>query len=104
MPAHEFVGYEVSAAIAKATLGRLEKLNAFHYGMLHDLREMLADAAGRDDVRARILTGAGRAFCVGRPSTGSTWRPCAASPRRASGPWPRGATGRSIGWRACRSR
>jgi enoyl-CoA hydratase len=33
--------------------------------MLRDLGTILADAAGRDEIRVLILTGEGRAFCVG---------------------------------------
>ncbi len=65
MSRYEFVGYEVTGGIATATLRRPEKLNAFHEGMLHELRDILGDAAGRDEIRVLILTGAGRAFCVG---------------------------------------
>jgi enoyl-CoA hydratase/carnithine racemase len=65
MPSQEFVGYEVTGGIGTATLRRPEKLNAFHDGMLRELGDVLADVAGREEVRALILTGAGRAFCVG---------------------------------------
>ena len=65
MAAYEFVGYAVTDGIATATLRRPEKLNAFHAGMLRELREILGDVAGRDEIRVLILTGAGRAFCVG---------------------------------------
>ena len=65
MPGYEFVAYEASGGIATATLRRPEKLNAFHEGMLRELRALLGEVVGRDDLRVLILTGAGRAFCAG---------------------------------------
>lgn len=51
--------------IATALLNRPEKLNALSGEMYHELADHFA-ALGRDDeVRAVILTGAGRAFCAG---------------------------------------
>ena len=35
--------------------------------MLRELREILAEVAGRDDGRMLILTGAGHAFCAKPP-------------------------------------
>ncbi len=51
MPLYEFIGYECVGGIATATLRRPEKLNAFHEGMLRELGQVLAEAAGRDEVR-----------------------------------------------------
>ena len=68
MSSYEFVGYQASDGIATATLRRPEKLKAFHAGMLGELREILAEVAGADEVRVLILTGAGRAFAVGADS------------------------------------
>ena len=65
MAPYECVGYDVSGGIAEATLRRPERLNAFNDAMLRELGEILADVAGRDEVRVLILTGEGRAFCVG---------------------------------------
>jgi 2-(1,2-epoxy-1,2-dihydrophenyl)acetyl-CoA isomerase len=48
------------------TLNRPEKLNAFNPDMHRELRAALERAADRDDVRALLLTGAGRAFCAGQ--------------------------------------
>ncbi|MFN7085036.1 MAG: enoyl-CoA hydratase/isomerase family protein [Burkholderiales bacterium] len=51
--------------VATVLLNRPDKLNALSAGMYHDLAEQF-DALGQDDeVRAVILSGAGRAFCAG---------------------------------------
>jgi enoyl-CoA hydratase/carnithine racemase len=63
--AFETITYEVAEQILTITLNRPDKLNAFNATMQ---RELIAafDAADNDDqVRAIIVTGAGRAFCAG---------------------------------------
>jgi len=63
--AFETITYEVAEQILTITLDRPDKLNAFNATMQ---RELIAafDAADNDDqVRAIIVTGAGRAFCAG---------------------------------------
>jgi enoyl-CoA hydratase/carnithine racemase len=63
--AYETITYEVSENILTITLNRPDKLNAFNAAMLRELIEAF-DAADKDDeVRAIIVTGAGRAFCAG---------------------------------------
>lgn len=57
--------FEVSDNIATLTLNRPEKLNAFTNDMLEGLIAALDDCDEREDVRAVILTGAGRGFCTG---------------------------------------
>lgn len=57
--------YEVEDGIAVITLNRPEKLNAWTFPMEAEWRQALADASSREDVRAIILTGAGRGFCAG---------------------------------------
>jgi 2-(1,2-epoxy-1,2-dihydrophenyl)acetyl-CoA isomerase len=53
------------AGIATITLDRPEKLNAFAGHMRRDLAEALEHAASDRNVRAVIITGAGRGFCAG---------------------------------------
>ena len=53
------------AGIATITLNRPEKLNAFAGHMRRDLAEALEHAASDRNVRALVITGAGRAFCAG---------------------------------------
>lgn len=57
--------FDVHEHIATLTLNRPEKLNAFTSGMLQGLVAALDECDARDDVRAVILTGAGRGFCSG---------------------------------------
>lgn len=57
--------YDVSDSIATITLHRPEKLNAFTDVMRDELIGAFDLADADDDVRAVIVTGAGRAFCAG---------------------------------------
>ena len=51
--------------IATITLNRPTKLNAYSEVMVHEVIAALADARDDKDIRAVILTGAGRGFCAG---------------------------------------
>jgi enoyl-CoA hydratase/carnithine racemase len=57
--------YETSGPRATITFNRPEVLNAFDHEMLLGLAEACEQAANDDEVRVVVLTGAGRAFCVG---------------------------------------
>jgi enoyl-CoA hydratase/carnithine racemase len=57
--------YDVDAHIATITLHRPEQLNAFTGTMMRELIAAFDLADADDDVRAVIVTGAGRAFCAG---------------------------------------
>jgi enoyl-CoA hydratase/carnithine racemase len=61
----ETVGYEVDEGVATVTLNRPERLNAWNAQMASELSLALDMADGDDEVRAVVLTGAGRAFCAG---------------------------------------
>ncbi len=52
--------------VGSITLNRPDRLNAFTAGMLVDLLGTLERFAGDEDVRAVLLTGAGRGFCAGQ--------------------------------------
>jgi len=56
----------LDGGVLSLTLNRPEKLNAFNPEMHRLLREALARAADEAQVRAVLLTGAGRAFCAGQ--------------------------------------
>jgi enoyl-CoA hydratase/carnithine racemase len=57
--------YEKAPPRATITLNRPEVLNAFDFRMLRELARACEDASWDDEVRVVVLTGAGRAFCVG---------------------------------------
>ena len=47
------------------TLNRPEVLNAFDFRMLRELARAFEDASWDDEIRVVVVTGTGRAFCVG---------------------------------------
>ena len=52
--------------ILRLTLNRPDKLNSLTSGMLSDLGDALSDIAADADLRALVITGAGRGFCAGQ--------------------------------------
>jgi len=58
--------FEVQDGYAALTLNRPDRLNSFNPEMHERLREALLEAKRRDDVRALLVTGAGRGFCAGQ--------------------------------------
>ncbi|RKN47297.1 enoyl-CoA hydratase-related protein [Streptomyces hoynatensis] len=58
--------YEVTESLATVTLNRPEAMNALNDEAKEALRDTLRRAAEDSRVRAVLLTGAGRAFCVGQ--------------------------------------
>jgi enoyl-CoA hydratase/carnithine racemase len=61
----ERIVYEKTPPRATITLNRPEILNAFDFQMLRELARACEDASWDDEIRVVVLTGAGRAFCVG---------------------------------------
>jgi enoyl-CoA hydratase/carnithine racemase len=61
----ESIVYEKTAPRATITLNRPEVLNAFDFRMLRELARACEDASWDDEIRVVVLTGTGRAFCVG---------------------------------------
>jgi 2-(1,2-epoxy-1,2-dihydrophenyl)acetyl-CoA isomerase len=57
---------EVAGAVATVTLDRPDALNALTVPLKEALRETFERLAADDEVRAIVLTGAGRAFCAGQ--------------------------------------
>jgi enoyl-CoA hydratase/carnithine racemase len=57
--------YAVEDRVATITLNRPDKLNAYTEVMAGELREAFAKADADDEVRAIVVTGAGRGFCAG---------------------------------------
>ena len=62
---YEQIKYEVQDNILTITLNRPEKMNAFTHIMMDELISAFDAADADDNVRAIIMTGAGRAFCAG---------------------------------------
>lgn len=57
--------FEVSDHIATITLNRPDRLNAFTGTMMNEMIDAFDQTDADDDVRAVIVTGAGRGFCAG---------------------------------------
>tara|TARA_B100000029_G_scaffold162295_1_gene158357 strand:- start:5596 stop:6465 length:870 start_codon:yes stop_codon:yes gene_type:complete len=57
--------YEVEDNVLTLTLNRPEKLNAFNRDMMYEMINAFDRADEDDNVRAIIVTGAGRGFCAG---------------------------------------
>lgn len=62
---YETVTYEVANGVVTITLNRPEALNAVTSELARDWRAALEDAAGDEQVRCIVITGAGRGFCAG---------------------------------------
>jgi enoyl-CoA hydratase len=60
-----FLFEDAAPGVKLLTLNRPERLNAVNWEMVRELEEALRDLRHRHDVRALVLTGAGRAFCSG---------------------------------------
>src|SRR5947199_4564788 len=61
----EVVLIEISEGVALLTLNRPDRLNAWTAEMQTRYFDLPEECADRDDVRAIVLTGAGRGFCAG---------------------------------------
>ena len=58
--------YDVTDSVATVTMNRPEAMNALDTNLKVALRDTLLEAARDPQVRAVVLTGNGRAFCVGQ--------------------------------------
>lgn len=67
---YEQILYDVDDNILTITLNRPDKLNAFTNQMLNELVNAFDRADADDDIRAIIITGAGRGFCAGADLSG----------------------------------
>ena len=61
----ETILYEKAPPRATIRLNRPEVLNAFDFRMLREIARAAEDASWDDEVRVVVVTGTGRAFCVG---------------------------------------
>src|SRR5215210_2179885 len=62
--------YSVDDRVATITLNRPEQLNAFTGTMMYEMIDAFDRIDADDDVRAVIVTGAGRGFCAGADLSG----------------------------------
>lgn len=69
------VRLDIDAGIARVTLDRADKLNAFSLTMHEHLRDALDRIESDDAIRAVVLTGAGRAFCAGQDLADLSFEP-----------------------------
>jgi 2-(1,2-epoxy-1,2-dihydrophenyl)acetyl-CoA isomerase len=69
---YEQILYEASDGIATITLNRPERMNAFTDVMLREWAQALEDARLDRDIRAVIVSGAGRGFCAGADLKGGS--------------------------------
>lgn len=82
----ETIKYEVEDHILTITLNRPDKMNAFTHTMQNELIAAFDAADADDNVRAIIVTGAGRAFCAGADlsSGGATFDRAARADRKTA--------------------
>ena len=62
---YEHVLLDIADGVARITLNRPEKLNAFAGTMRQEIADAVRSCAKDDAVRVLVITGAGRAFCAG---------------------------------------
>ena len=70
MSEFETITLDIDDGIATITLNRPERMNAFTLTMMEELIAALDHTDANDDVRAVIVTGAGKAFCAGADLSG----------------------------------
>lgn len=75
MPEYENIIYEKQRGGVLITLNRPETLNALSQGLRVDLRAALEDAETDPEIRAVVITGAGRAFSSGAAIGGAGREP-----------------------------
>lgn len=68
---YENLRYEREGHVAVVTLERPAKLNALDLGLRTDLFAVLDEVRDDDEVRALVITGAGRGFCAGVDLSGA---------------------------------
>src|SRR3954465_4892712 len=67
---YEQIQYDVAEKIATITMNRPQQLNAFTGRMMVEMIDAFDQTDADDDVRAVIVTGAGRGFCAGADLSG----------------------------------
>ena len=64
--AYQTILFEMRDGVARLTLNRPDRLNAFTLEMHAEVRDALDQVAAARDTRVLLLTGAGRGFCAGQ--------------------------------------
>lgn len=82
---YETILLEVKDAVATITLNRPERMNAWTDRMGRELGDALGACNQNDEVRAVVITGAGRAFCAGA-DMGGGGKTFTGRERREAGP------------------
>lgn len=72
---YETIDVAQAAGVLTVTLNRPDRLNSFTAAMHGELAAVLADAIANANVRAVLLTGAGRGFCAGQDLADRTVAP-----------------------------
>ncbi len=62
---YEHLVYTKADGIATMTINRPQKLNAFTPGMYQGMYDIIKEVESDEEVRVFVITGTGRAFCVG---------------------------------------
>ena len=62
---YQSIIYEVKEGVGLITLNRPDRLNAWNHEIETELREVMSEASIDGNVKAVVLTGAGRGFCAG---------------------------------------
>ena len=70
--AYETLLTELNDGVMTVTLNRPGKLNAFNTTMSKELIDFFRGVNAIDEVRAIVVTGAGRAFCAGADISGGS--------------------------------
>lgn len=85
---YETVLFDVTEGVATITLNRPERMNAWNAQLGAELGDAMAQADEDDDVRAVVVTGAGRAFCAGADLSGGEFGGGATGDRPLRQRWP----------------
>lgn len=72
-PGYEQILASDDGTVATITLNRPEALNAWTWRMGAELNHAIAAFDARDEIRAIVVTGAGRTFCAGADLGGGSW-------------------------------
>ena len=61
----QYILFSIEDAVARITLNRPDKLNAFNREMAMEMQGYLDESASLKEVRAVLITGAGKGFSAG---------------------------------------